>query len=145
MTNLRRQRGYFWEKKIVEKFTKLGFVSVRLGGTTTSMPDVSAHKDQSKLIISIECKSGVARSLKVPRDQLERCMEWCKQWGLYENRIVLLAFKFAHKDDKGNSRIGKEYLKVWNWKLDPSDVWCDYDGGCKSDGEKIELEEFISA
>ncbi len=142
LTNLRRQRGYNWERKIVKKFSQLGFVSVRLGGTTTSMPDVSAHKDQSKLIISIECKSGVSSSLIIPTDQLERCMKWCELWGLYENKIVILAFKFARKDVKGNSRIGKEYLKIWNWKLEPVDVWCNYDGTCSIKGREIFLEEF---
>ena len=145
LTNLRRQRGYSWEQKIVEKFTKLKFSTVRLGGTTTSMPDVSAHKNDSSLIISIECKSGISDSLIVPKEQLERCIEWCGKWGLYLNKIVILAFKFARKDVKGNPRKGKEFLKVWNWNLEPCNVKCTYDGITLLKGEEwsvIKLEEF---
>lgn len=146
LSNLRRQRGYSWEQKMIEKFTDLKFNSVRLGGTTTSMPDVSAHKDDSSLIISIECKSGISNSLIVPKKQLLRCMDWCKTWGLYQNKIVILAFKFARKDVKGNNRKGRQYLKTWNWKFTPADVKCGYDGNVflKYDDtwKKIELTEF---
>lgn len=145
MSNLKRQRGYSWETKMVEMFTGLGFHTIRLGGTTSTMPDVSAHKDDSSLIISIECKSGISNSLVVPQDQLVRCMEWCKTWGLYQNKIVILAFKFARKGVNGNSRKGVQYLKIWNWKLEPTDIKCDYDGKSflKYDTwEETELVEF---
>lgn len=146
MSNLKRQRGYYWETKLVEIFTNLGFHTIRLGGTTSTMPDVSAHKDDSNLIISIECKSGISNSLIVPKDQLVRCMEWCKTWGLYKNKIVILAFKFARKDVKGNKRKGKQFLKIWNWNLESSDVKCSYDGKSFVKYEKWEqvaLRNFI--
>jgi Holliday junction resolvase len=130
MTNLKRQRGYAWEVKVVNDFKELNFTVTRLGGTTSSMPDVSAHDDYTKTIISIECKSGISDSLLVPRDQLERCIDWCNEWGLYVDKKVILAFKFARKDVNGDARVGKEFLKLWDFSKKVNDVKCYYDGHC---------------
>lgn len=146
---IRKHRGYTWETKVVDKFTSLGFVTTRLGSTTTSMPDVSAHNDCAKLIISIECKSTSFEYADIPLEQLERCMEWCKEWGLYEKKIVILAFKFLSKKwlskGKYENRELKEYYKIWDWNLKPSIVKCKYNGDCSIKygfWEPVELIEY---
>jgi len=146
LTNIRRSRGYAWEVGVIEIFDKLRFVVSRLGGTTITMPDVSAHKDDSKLIIGIECKSTVGNVCVVPGEQIQRCIDWCNSWGLYENKMVILAFKFGNKGT-GKQREEKTYLKIWNFKNHVSEFICHYDGDCTiKDGLKrieINLEEFV--
>lgn len=139
MTNIRRSRGYAWEIKVLDIFEKKGCVVTRLGGTTTTMPDVSAHKDHTKQIISIECKSTVGNVCRVPAEQIVRCIDWGNEWGLYENKIVILAFKFGNKG-RGKQREEKQYLKVWNMNRIPKDVTIHYDGSLKMDGKDLWLE-----
>ncbi len=141
MTNIRRSRGYSWEVKVLDIFEKKGFVVTRLGGTTVTMPDVSAHKDSSKLIVSVECKSTVGNTCKVPADQIQRCVDWCKEWGLYEDKVVILAFKFGNKGT-GKQRVEKQYLKVWNMRMRSVEVTCGYDGYLKARKKDLWLEDF---
>ena len=146
MSNLRRSRGYVWEDNVVNIFQEKGFSATRLGGTTISMPDVSAHRDQSQLIIGIECKSSRADIAFVPGKQIQRCVNWVNMWGLYQYKMVILAFKFGNKGT-GKQRERKEYLKIWNSKLQISKkLSCNYNGVCRihDGGEVIEidLEEF---
>lgn len=145
MTNVRRSRGYAWEVAVIEILDKLGFVVCRLGGTTITMPDISAHKDHSKLIVGIECKSTVGNACIVPGEQIQRCIDWCNDWRLYEYKMVILAFKFGNKGT-GKQREEKTYLKIWNFKnIIPEKLTCHYDGDCTIHHGlkriKIKLEE----
>ena len=137
----RRSRGYAWEKKVVDIFDRMGFVVTRLGGTTIVMPDVSAHKDHAKLIVGIECKSTVSDRCYVPGEQIQRCIDWCTEWGLYTNKMVLLAFKFGN-NGKGKQREGRQFLKIWNpnFKV-PKKLSCRYDGLCFDGKEPMVLAE----
>jgi len=69
----RRQRGYQWEDTIVKRFRK------------------------TENWKAFEAKSGTSTSLPVPADQIERCLDWIKTFDIYENKKVLLAFKFLLK------------------------------------------------
>ena len=138
MTNVRRSRGYSWEVQVLEIFEKKGFVVTRLGGTTTTMPDISAHKDNSELIISVECKSTVGNTCLIPSEQIQRCIDWCNAWGLYHYKMVVLAFKFGNKGS-GKQREPRQYLKIWNMHRRVVDVICGYDGYCRNKDTKAEL------
>ena len=140
----RKSLGYNWEIKVGKIFKDRGFVVERLGGTTTELLDLTAHKDNSKLIIGIECKSVSGTYTYVPAEQLQRCIDETEKWGLYKNKMVILAFQFGKyslKSSKGY-REKKEYLKIWNFNNSVTDVSCNYDGVCRSVGKIIQLEEF---
>lgn len=140
----RKSKGYCWEADIVKKFEKLGFVAERLGGTTTAMPDVVAHKDGLKLIIGIECKSVSGKYACVPSGQIQRCIDETNKWGLYSFKMVILAFQFGKFGLKGEDgyREKKEYLKIWNFHYPVTNVSCHYDGRCFANNEEVELEVF---
>lgn len=140
----RKSKGYNWEIKVGQILKDKGFVVERLGGTTTEMPDVVAHKDDSKLIIGIECKSVSGMYAQVPTEQLQRCIDETEKWGLYESKMVILAFQFGKYDLKYSEgyREKREYLKVWNFHYPVCNVSCNYDGVCRSNDEIIKLEEF---
>lgn len=140
----RKSKGYNWEVKVGQILKDKGFVVERLGGTTTEMPDVVAHKDDSKLIIAIECKSVSGTLARVPFEQLQRCIDETQKWGLYTTKIVILAFQFAKfgKVSDPNYREKREYLKIWNWGKVVGNVSCNYNGVIRRTLEKIELGDF---
>lgn len=140
----RKSKGYIWEIKVKEKLQSLGFIVERLGGTTTELPDLVAHKDDSFLIIGVECKSVSGTYGIVPAEQLQRCIDEGKKWGLYKNRMVILAFQFCKYELKSSKeyREKREYLKVWNFNYAVKNISCNYDGICRCDGDVIKLEEF---
>lgn len=140
----RRSLGYNWEIKVKEILKNKGFVVERLGGTTTEMPDLVAHKDETKLIIGVECKSASGVRAPVPAEQIQRCIDEANKWGLYTEKKVLLAFQFGKYQNKHTPghRPKKEYLKVWDFNLSVTNISCNYDGVVFSNRERIELEEF---
>ena len=94
----RRQRGYQWEDTIVKRFRKTkNWKAFRLGSPSIALPDVLAVNTEESTIFTIEAKSGTSTSLPVPADQIERCLDWIKTFDIYENKKVLLAFKFLSK------------------------------------------------
>ena len=68
---LRRVRGYAWEDKVVKIFKEKGCHAVRLGGTTTTMLDVTVSKAKTKLIMAIKCKSTTKNWCNVPAGQIQ--------------------------------------------------------------------------
>lgn len=110
------------------------------------MPDIVAHKDASRLIIGIECKSVSGKYALVPAEQIQRCIDECNKWGLYQSKMVILAFRFMKFGVKKQTgyREKREYLKVWNFNNTVTNVSCNYDGIVRADGKIIELEEFAS-
>ncbi len=140
----RRNRGYNWEKTVALRLEKLNFIVERLGGTTTKMPDLVAHNDDSKTIIGIECKSTSSKHARVPVEQMQRCIDEVNKWGLYTNKKVILAFQFNKfgKVKDVNHREKREYFKVWNIFKPSSNISCNYDGVIRSTYEKIELEDY---
>ena len=76
ISKTRRQRGYQWEDTIVKRFNSLvDWNSVRLGSPSNTLPDVMAVNNNRSIIIAIEAKSGTSNDLRVPFDQIERCID----------------------------------------------------------------------
>jgi len=140
----KKSKGYSWEIKVKKKLQSLGFAVERLGGTTTELPDLVAHKDDSYLIIGVECKSVSGTYGMVPAEQLQRCIDEGQKWGLYKNKMVILAFQFCKYGLKSSKehRAKTEYLKVWNFNHSVKNISCNYNGICRCDGDVIKLEEF---
>lgn len=137
---IRKSRGYSWEDAVVEIFRNKKFNARRFGGPHEV--DVLAHKDDVALIVSVECKSTVGNSCKVPGAQIQRCIDWCNDWSLYDNKMVILALKFGCKKT-GKQREQRQFFKIWNMHLKPVDIVCRYDGFCKmKTGGDLWLEEF---
>jgi len=149
---IRRQRGYAFENWIVKKFNSIsGWGAKRLGSPSTALPDVMCVNDYHKTIIAIEAKSTVQNYAYVPQDQIERCRDWVKMFGVYESKYVILAFKFGQTCIvvKGQcvTRKLRYHYKVFPYnRFTPSDVRADYDGNIliKSCDEwmQIKLEDF---
>lgn len=96
----RRQRGYQWEDTIVKRFNSTKkWKAFRLGSPSIALPDVLAVNNENSSMFTIEAKSGTSTSLPVPADQIERCLEWIKTFGIYKKRNVLLGFKFLSKKE----------------------------------------------
>ena len=96
MTNLRRSRGYVFENTIVKILNdSSNWGGVRLGSPSTKLPDVMGINNMYKTVIAIEAKSTVGNLVYVPQDQIERCINWVNQFGVYDVKIVILAFKFG--------------------------------------------------
>ena len=139
MANLRRQRGYAWEKEIAERFNDaLGWKALRLGGTTTTMPDIMAVNPDKSVIVAIEAKSGAGGYLYVPKEQIERCIKYINIFSNFGHQDAVLAFKFMGKQrlPKGGyePRKRKEYFYHWRMEDDAylddinGSVACHYDG-----------------
>lgn len=143
---IRRQRGYNWEDTIVKRFgTVNNWKAFRLGSPSIGLPDVLAVNTQQKTIYAIEAKSGTVSSLPVPADQIQRCMKWVNTFDLYEERKVILAFKFLSKKRIGigkyESRVLREFFKVWEINRKIEDCYCTYEGKVFTrDGTKTELD-----
>ena len=140
----RKSKGYTWEVKVGQILKDKGFVVERLGGTTTELPDLVAHKDDVSLIIGIECKSVSGTLARVPVEQLQRCIDETQKWGLYKTKMIILAFQFGKfgKVNDSNYREKREYLKIWNMRKPIGNISCNYNGVIRRTYEKIELEDF---
>ena len=130
---LRRQRGYHWEDTLVKRFNALeNWKAFRLGSPSVALPDILCVNNINRIIFTIEAKSGTSTSLTVPFDQIIRCMNWTENFQVYEERRVILAFKFLSKKRIGTGiyekRQLREFFKVWNIKKKPIDIVCRYDG-----------------
>lgn len=148
----RRQRGYNWEDTLVKRFNSLdGWKAFRLGSPSVGLPDILAVSTDNSIIYTIEAKSGTSTTLRVPYDQIIRCMKWIDTFELYSTRKMIIAFKFMSKKRIGKGeyehRELREYYKIWNTSLTPTDFVCTYEGDTyfSSDGkrEKIHLDDGI--
>ncbi|HEY4679748.1 MAG TPA: resolvase [Nitrosarchaeum sp.] len=146
----RRQRGYHWEDTLVKRFNSAeNWKAFRLGSPSVALPDVLAVNTQNSMIVTIEAKSGTSTSLPVPADQIERCQKWIKTFDIYNDRKVILAFKFLSKKRTGlgqyESRELREFYKIWDDSKEITDCVCTYEGEifARIDGkrEKLDLKE----
>jgi len=129
----RRQRGYNWEDTIVKRFNALkSWKAFRLGSPSVALPDVLVVNNIESIIFTIEAKSGTGTTLQVPYDQIERCLNWIDNFRVYQNREVILAFKFLTKKRIRTGIYEKrelhEFFKVWDKKKKVIDCVCTYDG-----------------
>ncbi len=148
----RRQRGYNWEDTLVKRFNATeGWKAFRLGSPSVGLPDILAVSTKENCIFTIEAKSGTNTTLRVPFDQIQRCLKWIHTFELYHTRKMIIAFKFLSKKRIGTGeyerRELREYYKVWNESYPISDFICTYEGKtfAMHDGKRseIKLEEYI--
>ncbi|MCI0564717.1 MAG: hypothetical protein MN733_40130, partial [Nitrososphaera sp.] len=95
--NIRRSRGYNFEHTLVHRLNSGLWNARRLGGSSTGLPDIVAVNNTESILLTIEAKSGTSDILYVPQDQLERCMIVRNMFGVYDERHIVLAFKFMSK------------------------------------------------
>lgn len=129
----RRQRGYNWEDTLVKRFNSLGhWKAFRLGSPSVALPDILAVSTKESTIYAIEAKSGTSTTLRVPYDQILRCLKWTKTFELYKKRKMIIAFKFLSKKRIGTGQYEhrelREYYKVWNESFQVTDFVCTYEG-----------------
>lgn len=145
----RRQRGYNWEDTLVKRFNSLdGWKAFRLGSPSVGLPDILAVSTNESTVYTIEAKSGTSTTLRVPYDQIIRCMKWIDTFELYHARKMIVAFKFMSKKRIGKGeyehRELREYYKIWNPAFVPTDFVCTYEGDTyvisNGNREKIELD-----
>jgi Holliday junction resolvase len=148
----RRQRGYNWEDTLVKRFNATGgWKAFRLGSPSVGLPDILAVSTSENTIYTIEAKSGTNTTLRVPFDQIERCLKWIHTFELYQKRNMIIAFKFSSKKRIGTGKYEhrelREYFKIWNEKYSVTDFICTYEGDTYAmlDGKRsqLELEEAI--
>ncbi|SMH70806.1 PDDEXK family nuclease [Candidatus Nitrosotalea okcheonensis] len=129
----RRQRGYNWEDTLVKRFNAVdGWKAFRLGSPSVGLPDILAVSTMENVIYTIEAKSGTNTTLRVPSDQIQRCLKWIHTFELYQTRKMIIAFKFSSKKridtGKYEHRELREYFKIWDEKYPVTDFICTYDG-----------------
>jgi len=129
----RRQRGYNWEDTLVKRFNSLNnWEAFRLGSPSVALPDILAVSSKESTIYTIEAKSGTSTTLRVPYDQILRCLKWTKTFDLYEKRKMIIAFKFLSKKRIGTGQYEhrelREYYKMWDESYEVTDFVCTYEG-----------------
>lgn len=148
----RRQRGYNWEDTLVKRFNALvGWKAFRLGSPSVALPDILAVSTDENTIFTIEAKSGTGTTLRVPYDQVTRCVKWINTFELYKTRKLILAFKFLSKKRIGTGiyehRDLREFYKMWDESNKIIDCVCTYDGETYAivDGkrQKLKLDDYV--
>lgn len=95
MATLRHKRGYAFEKYITKNINDQKWDSRILGGASSGLPDVVATNNFDSILFSIEAKSTVGNKLNIPQDEFERCAKILSWLSTYENKYIVLAFKFG--------------------------------------------------
>ena len=129
----RRQRGYNWEDTLVKRFNALdGWKAFRLGSPSVGLPDILAVSTRENTIYTIEAKSGTNTTLRVPFDQIQRCLKWIHTFELYQTRKIIVAFKFSSKKRIGTGKYEhrelREFFKIWDEQYPVTDFICTYEG-----------------
>jgi Holliday junction resolvase len=108
----RRERGYRFEKRIVDFFDgSFDWHARRLGGSSTGLPDIVITNNTQSVIYAVEAKSTVGNACYIDNDQICRCLDVLDIFSIYEQRNVVFAFKFASpKTTKG--------LQYWFFRIE---------------------------
>ena len=119
VSKLKRTRGYEYERSVVQRFNYNGWKAYRLGGSTTTIPDILAFSSRIPqtaplpdyyMMYAIECKTGGSTILKIPPEQVDRCYDICDSLEAYHG-IPVGAFRFHTIPlKKGGRREAREYL-----------------------------------
>lgn len=129
MGNTKRSRGYHFEHYLVQKFTELGYISRRLGGSSTGLPDIVSTKDSK--IYAVEAKATSSGWSYIPNDEIKRCLDILNMFSIYTCKMVLFAFKF--RAIKGVRKLKHYFFLVE--KIDGIDnvksITCNYNGVLK--------------
>ncbi|MEM4365220.1 MAG: hypothetical protein QXJ44_04860 [Candidatus Nitrosocaldus sp.] len=116
----RRQRGYSFEHELVRRINSCnGWKAIRLGSPSVAMPDVVAVNNAKGIMLAIEAKSTSTDTIKVPIEQVARCINWLNLFTRYRHRHAILALKFMSKRWKKaytyEHRALQEYYYRWEW------------------------------
>ena len=138
MGHIRRSRGYSYEHTLVQRLNNGFWISRRLGGSSTGLPDIIAVNNIESTLLTIEAKSGTSDILYVAPDQIERCLLIRDMFRRYRKRHAVLAFKFMRKKrfkrKQGviyEKRKMLEYYKIADKFMNLNNVpllKCTYDG-----------------
>ncbi|MFN4336391.1 MAG: hypothetical protein ACK4FV_02275 [Candidatus Nitrosocaldus sp.] len=115
----RRQRGYSFEYELVRRINSCnGWRAIRLGSPSVSLPDVIAVNNSKGIMLAIEAKSTSTDTIKVPIEQVARCVNWLNLFTRYRHRNAILALKFMSK--KWKKAYTYEYRELqeyyyWLW------------------------------
>jgi Holliday junction resolvase len=147
LAKTRRQRGYNWEDTIVKRFNSIPhWKAFRLGSPSVGLPDILAVSTTKSTIYTIEAKSGTNTTLRVPYDQILRCLKWIHTFELYDTRKMIIAFKFSSKKRIGTGKYEhrelREFFKIWDESHPVTDFVCTYDGltYTVTDGKRLNLD-----
>lgn len=97
----RRERGYAFEKRIVDFFNgQPHWQARRLGGSSTGLPDVAITNNEASVLYTVEAKSNkVGNEAYIDNDQIVRCLDVLDFLGAYKKKQVIFAFKFMRNED----------------------------------------------
>ena len=145
--NIRKQRGYSFERELVNRINKVeGWIAIRLGSPSISLPDIIAVNNNSSTLLAIEAKSSSSDIITVPADQLMRCLRIIDTFAIYENKYAIIALKFMSKKWQRKNiymhRELREYYYVWNNTSISNDIKCRYDGSIYSN-DRLSLPPYI--
>lgn len=115
----RRQRGYTFEYELVRRINSCyGWKAIRLGSPSVALPDVIAVNNAQGILLAIEAKSTSTDTIKVPMEQVARCINWLNLFTRYRHRYAILALKFMSKKWKKaytyEHRALQEYYWLWD-------------------------------
>ncbi|MEM2919540.1 MAG: hypothetical protein QW776_02010 [Candidatus Nitrosocaldus sp.] len=115
----RRQRGYSFEHELVRRINSCnGWKAIRLGSPSVSLPDVIAVNNAKGIMLAIEAKSTSTDTIKVPIEQVARCINWLNLFTRYRHRYVILALKFMSKKWKKAYTYEHRELQEYYWLWD---------------------------
>ena len=157
----RRERGWKWEHVITERIRECySWWAERIGSSSNDLPDVIAWSNRYSRFLAIECKAGTTDYLKIPREQVERCLRFANRFkkvkdggGYYDTRVVF-CFKFLRKRRKSSDTYEKrelrEYYKEFNYPLKKGerapDIIINYNGEIyfiqKGEKKKVDLPDY---
>ena len=142
INKIKKQRGRSFEVHVKDLFKSHGFISHKIGSNSKDVPDVVSWDDHSKTVVAVEAKSTATNRAYVPKKQVQRCIDWVNEMGLYTEKFVILAFKFKGIGKYPNRRKVRYHYKIIPFAVAVS-VSCNYDGICFSERQKIRLEDFV--
>lgn len=121
MGTLRHQRGYNFEKHVVDWFNSkpkdMGWHARILGGSSTGLPDVVVTNTRMSVIMSMECKSSASNYAYIPNDQLLRCQGIIEMFSVFKYKAIVFAFKFTRsaktpKGEKYNRKLKYYFFAI---------------------------------
>lgn len=114
----RRQRGYSFEYELVRRVNSCnGWKAIRLGSPSVSLPDVIAINNTRGIMLAIEAKSTSTDTIKVPIEQVARCINWLNLFTRYRHRYAILALKFMSKRWKKAYTYEHRVLQEYYYQL----------------------------
>lgn len=102
INKIRKSRGYSLEHGLVLEINALpGWQCRRLGGSSAGLPDLIAVNNQESKLLVYECKATKqAKTLYIPEKEVRRCFDIVDMFSIYDDRKVIVSFKFGRPYNK---------------------------------------------